>query len=179
MAAGGLPVVAPVDGIVRATCFWDGSTSGEGNHLWVELDAAAQSWTGATTWLHGDHLRSIQVDVGQRVRAGEALGTCGRTGNWSCAHLHLELCKLAPATWWQWPYGWSKAQVQGLYYDPVDWYRRTVALAGEQAGIPEEATVAIVNGAQQAAVQAVVWGQVWDPAAADFAIPASWREEWR
>lgn len=37
----------------------------------------------------------------------------------------------------------------------------------------------ILTGAQQAAVQAALWGEHWNPAAADFAIPAAWREEWK
>ena len=37
----------------------------------------------------------------------------------------------------------------------------------------------ILNGAQQAAVQAALWGNYWNPAMADFALPTAWRDEWK
>ena len=36
----------------------------------------------------------------------------------------------------------------------------------------------ILTGAQQAAVQAALWGEYWDPGAADHALPTAWRQEW-
>lgn len=174
----GLPVVAPVTGVVRAALFWDGSTPGEGNHVWVELDAPEQGWTGATTWMHVDHLQAIYCGVGDRLDAGDPLGTCGRSGFWDCAHTHLEFARGRPTSWYQWPFGWSRAQVEQAYYPPLEWFLATVTLAGALQG-GGAADVSILTGAQQAAVQAVVWDDLWDPAAAEFAIPTSWREEWK
>jgi len=37
------------------------------------------------------HLETIAVDVGDRVQAGQHIGTTGATGNVTGAHLHLEL----------------------------------------------------------------------------------------
>jgi murein DD-endopeptidase MepM/ murein hydrolase activator NlpD len=170
-ADAGLDVVAPLAGIVRAALPWDGSRRGEGNHLWLELtDEVAPG----PTWLHVDHLQAIAVHVGQRVAPGERLGWCGATGGWACAHLHLELLKGPPAQgFWQWPYQWTRAQVEAAYYRPLDWWN---AASARVQGAPEEAVVALLSGAQTAAVQAVMWnGQPFNP---DAAIAAAWRDEW-
>jgi murein DD-endopeptidase MepM/ murein hydrolase activator NlpD len=172
----GLPVVAPVAGVVRATIFWDGSTPGEGNHCWIELDAPEQSWTGATTWLHVDHLKMIYCGVGGRLAAGDPIGTCGRSGGWDCAHLHCELARARPASWWQWPYGWSRAQVEAAYYSPVEWFRATVTLAGAMHGGGTQ-EMAILSGAQQAAIATALFAPY--PFNPDTAIGGGWLAEWR
>src|SRR5262245_26318729 len=130
----GLPIVAAVGGVVRAVCLWDGWSSGEGNHVWIELDDARQGWTGGTTWQHVDHLQSVSVTDGEPVVAGQKIGTCGRTGGWSCAHCHWEMAKSRPSSWYQWPYGWSRSAVQAAYYDPLDWLQRSVAHAAAIQG---------------------------------------------
>jgi hypothetical protein len=129
----GVQVVAPVDGVVVAVLPWDGYTSGEGNHLWFY---ASDPRAVAPAYVHFDHLQAFAVDEGQQVEAGQLLGTCGRTGNWACAHSHEEFCKQAPGSWWQWPYGWSLAQVQGAYYDPGWWYQQTVQKAAGHEEVP-------------------------------------------
>jgi murein DD-endopeptidase MepM/ murein hydrolase activator NlpD len=128
--------------------------------------------------VHFDHLEGFApgVAVGQRVEAGQVVGWCGNSGGWSCAHLHTELLPTPPQDgWWQWPYGWSREAVEAAYYQPLAWWQ--AASARVQGATPEE-TQMILSGAQTSAIQAVVWGKQWDPAAADFAIPASWRDEW-
>lgn len=144
----GLDVVAPLAGVVRATLPWDGSRRGEGNHLWLELtDPVAPG----PTWLHLDHLQAIAVRVGQRVAPGERLGWCGATGGWACAHLHLELLKGPPAQgFWQWPYQWSRAQVEAAYYRPLDWW--TAASARVQ-GAPEEGNPVDTTAEERAAMR--------------------------
>ena len=169
----GLPCVAPLAGIARASLWSDGSP-GEGNHVWLELD---DPMLPGPTWLHNDHLQVIAVSPGQRLVPGQPYGLCGRTGGWDCAHAHVELLKGPPAHgWYQWPYGWSREAVEANYYDPAAWWR---AAAAKVQGASEEVVGMILSGAQAAAVQAVVWGGYWDPAAADFAIQTSWRAEWR
>ncbi len=170
----GLLVVAPLGAIVRATLFWDGSTAGEGNHVWLEVDSPDSP---GPTWVHIDHLDEIWCQEGQRLAPGDALGRCGRSGGWDCAHAHTELLKGPPEYgWWQWPYGWSRGQVEAAYYDPSVWWSAAVAKVGQA---PPEVVVSILSGAQAAAVQAVVWGEYWNPDAAEYAIPAAWRSEWR
>jgi hypothetical protein len=169
----GLPVVAMLDGVIEACLPWDGYRPGEGNHLWYRLDSALAP---APTWIHQDHLQSFAVRAGERVVAGQVIGACGSSGGWDCAHLHTELLPAAPEHgYWQWPYGWSRAQVEAAYYAPRDWW---AAASAKVQGAPEEAVVAILSGAQTSAIQAAVWGDYWTPDAADFAIPSSWRDEW-
>ena len=170
----GLLVVAPLGGIVRAALGWDYATPGEGNHVWVELDDPV---CPGPTWWHTDHLLEIWVREGQRLGPGEPIGTCGRSGGWDCAHAHTELLKGPPAAgYWQWPYGWSRAQVEAAYYAPRSWWDAAAAKVGQA---PPEVVTMILSGAQSAAVQAAVWGDYWNPAAADFAIESAWREQWR
>jgi murein DD-endopeptidase MepM/ murein hydrolase activator NlpD len=170
----GLPVVAPLAGVVRRLLHWDQYSSGEGNHLWLELlDDVAPG----PTWVHFDHLQAFAVGEGQRVIPGQVVAYCGRSGNWDCAHLHTELLPGPPAQgWYQWPYGWSQAQVEAAYYWPRAWWDAAVARVGQA---PPEIVSMILSGAQAAAVQAVVWGNYWRPGEADFAIQTSWRDEWR
>lgn len=130
----GLLVVAPLAGIVRATLPWDGRTPGEGNHVWVEMDDPCLP---GRTWWHTDHLREITVWVGQRLVPGQPIGSCGRSGGWDCAHAHSELLRDAPATgWYQWPYGWSRGQVEAAYWNPWDWWNSATALVLAEGNQP-------------------------------------------
>jgi murein DD-endopeptidase MepM/ murein hydrolase activator NlpD len=172
----GLLVVAPLAAIVRAAILWDGTTMGEGSHVWLEvvdeLDPGPVS-----TWVHYDHLQRIDCQVGQRLAAGERCGRAGRSGGWDCAHLHTELVKGPPPNgYWMWPYGWTQEQVEDVYYEPAAWWRAASARA---QGAPEEAVSMILSGAQTAVVQASIWGAYWNPEASEHAIQASWRDEWR
>ena len=54
------------------------------------------------------HLLTTSVDVGQRVTAGQHIGTSDNTGNSSGAHLHVEV---QPGPGWQ----------SGTYIDPQPW----------------------------------------------------------
>jgi hypothetical protein len=139
----GAGVVAPLGGVVRALFHWNGSSYGEGNHVWVELDDPC--CPGPTFW-HTDHLLDILVSVGQRVVPGQPIGLCGRTGGWDCAHAHTELAKSAPQDgWWQWPYGWSRAQVEAAYWNPTQWWQAATALvlAEAEQPIPPEVVMAM------------------------------------
>ena len=130
----GKAVVTPLAGVVRAVLPWNGSSLGEGNHLWVELDDVC---CPGPTWVHVDHLLDILVHEGQRLSPGETIGLCGRTGGWDCAHAHTELTKGPPATgYWQWPYGWSRAQVEAAYWNPSEWWARASALVYAEADHP-------------------------------------------
>jgi murein DD-endopeptidase MepM/ murein hydrolase activator NlpD len=136
----GLAVVAPLAGVVRSTLY---AASGEGNHLWFEIDDPC---CPGPTWLHLDHLQRIDAAVGGRVPAGGNLGTCGRTGGWDCAHLHTEFVQGKPANgYWQWPYGWSRAQVEDAYWQPLVWWNAASALALAEGGRPppEEVVMAM------------------------------------
>jgi hypothetical protein len=177
----GLLCVAPLAGVVRAALWWDGVTSGEGNHVWIELDDPC---CPAPTFLHNDHLQTILVNVGQRLTPGEPYGRCGRTGNWDCAHAHVELSQGAPTGgWWQWPYRWSRSQVEAAYYNPYWWWQAATSLVLAEANggptPPPEVIVSILSGAQTAAVEAAMFGDYWADTNPDFAIPTAWRERWQ
>ena len=169
----GAPVVAAVDAVVTYVGRWDGWSTGYGDY--VVLETTDERAT-PQVWLKHCHLDRILVNPGQLLRAGEQLGTCGHSGT-TWAHLHWEVIHTAPPSWGTWPYGWSVEQVERYWMRPADWYFATVATAMAQQGGGD--AVAILNGAQQAAIQAAVWGSYWNPDAADFAIPKSWREEWK
>lgn len=130
----GAAIVAPLAGIVRATLFWNGSSFGEGNHVWVELDDPCLP---GPTWWHTDHLLLIGCSVGQRLIPGEPIGQCGRSGGWDCAHGHTELLVSAPAQgWYQWPYAWSRAQVEAAYWNPSSWWAAASALVLAEGNQP-------------------------------------------
>jgi hypothetical protein len=134
----GALVVTPLAGVVRATLSWNGYSSGEGNHVWVELDDPCLP---GPTWWHTDHLERIDCSVGQRLAPGAAIGTCGRTGGWDCSHAHTELLTGPPQDgYWQWPYGWSRASVEAAYWSPSSWWDAATALvlAESQQPIPPE-----------------------------------------
>lgn len=173
----GALVVAPLAGVVRHTLY---AASGEGNHVWVEIDDPCSP---GPTWWHTDHLLRVDVREEQRLAPGESIGLCGRTGGWDCAHAHTELCKGAPSNGpWQWPYGWSRAQVEAEYWNPHFWWdAATVLVQAEQAGgpvPPPEVIEMILSGAQTASVQAAMFGDYWASTAPEFAIPTAWRDRW-
>lgn len=169
----GLDAVAPLAGVVRAALPWDGSRRGEGNHVWLELtDEVAPG----PTWLHVDHLQAIAVRVGQRVAPGERLGWVGRSGGWACAHLHLELLKGPPAQgFWQWPYQWSRAQVEAAYYRPLDWWH---AASAKVQGAPEEVVMAVLQDWQlKGWVLADLYQQAGVPYNPESATATAWCDE--
>ncbi len=75
----GTPILAASDGIVIAA----GPTGGYGN--WVKLRHA-----DGTVTLYG-HLSAWNVEVGQRVWAGDQIAKMGNTGNSTGPHLHFEV----------------------------------------------------------------------------------------
>jgi hypothetical protein len=178
----GAAVVSPLDGVVTFVGVWDGSSTGFGNHLAILVDdeRAAQR-----CYVHPAHLDAMFVREGQRVSAGELVATCGKSGSQPYAHCHLAQWPRSPVElglpggwdFWQTP-GWQypREWVASVTLDPEAWFWASVAKAGQA---PPEVVRMILSGAQAAAVQAVVWGEYWNPDAADFAIPAAWRSEWR
>jgi murein DD-endopeptidase MepM/ murein hydrolase activator NlpD len=75
----GTPVLAASDGVVIAA----GPTGGYGN--WVKLRHA-----DGTVTLYG-HLSAWNVEIGQRVWAGDQIAKMGNTGNSTGPHLHFEV----------------------------------------------------------------------------------------
>lgn len=130
----GAQIVAPLACVVRQTLFWNLTSAGEGNHVWCEITDPCSP--GPTFW-HSDHLLTISCVVGQRLNPGESIGQAGRSGGWECAHDHTELTKGPPAQgWWQWPYGWSRAQVEAAYWNPSAWWNAATALVHAEGSAP-------------------------------------------
>lgn len=75
----GTPVLAASDGVVVSA----GPYAGYGNMVKVRH-------SDGTVTLYG-HLSSWQVDVGQRVWAGDQIASMGNTGNSTGPHLHFEV----------------------------------------------------------------------------------------
>lgn len=130
----GAGVVTPLAGVVRQTLFWNGTSSGEGNHVWVE---ANDPCAPGPTWFHVDHLLDISCTVNQRLSPGDPIGLCGRSGNWDCAHAHWEMLTGPPEQgYWQWPYGWSRAKVEAAYWSPSSWWAAATALVLAEGNQP-------------------------------------------
>ncbi len=90
-AAAGLVIVAECDAHVKATGAWygcdhDGSLQVSGCGWWVEIRHADSV---ITRYCHMG--RRPDVVVGQEVRAGQAIGVVGATGNVTGPHLHFEV----------------------------------------------------------------------------------------
>jgi hypothetical protein len=170
----GARVVAPLGGIVTDVLWWDGVSQGFGNHLamWIDDPQAADA-----CYLHAAHLDSMRVLPGQRVAAGELLGTCGKSGFQPYAHTHAAMWwEVPPGGWSFWQSGYSKDWVAAHTLSPQDWFWASVAKA---QGAPEEAVSMILSGAQTAAVQAAMFGDYWEATAPQFAIPTAWRDRWQ
>ncbi len=84
-AATGTPVVAP----------WSGLVTGEswgpayGNHVVIDFDRLPDGSVGL--WGVLAHLHTKTVKPGDRVTAGQVIGTSGATGNVTGPHLHFEI----------------------------------------------------------------------------------------
>lgn len=138
-------VYCAAPGIVRFRHVWDGQTYGEGTHVWIEHAGAS-----ASAWAHYDHLQVATVREGERVARGSVIGTCGKSGFQTWAHLHFEVARSKPASWWQWPRGWQLSRVEGTYLNPHLWLRA-------QQGVP------IVDGFSDTALSKIgqaLWGDV-------------------
>jgi murein DD-endopeptidase MepM/ murein hydrolase activator NlpD len=81
----GSEVVAPDEGRVLDTYHRRGEWRMGGRYLHLRTEDGRR-------WYFG-HLATVDVRPGQRVRAGDVLGTVGQTGNasHSCPHLHLQV----------------------------------------------------------------------------------------
>ena len=107
---------------------------------------------------------------------GEQIGLCGRTGNWSCAHAHTELTYARPSSWYQWPYGWARFQVEAVYQNPYTWWQAATALVLADGGqpIPPE-TVKMLEDWQLAGW---VMAQLWQWAGIPFNPEAGTTKAW-
>ena len=91
----GVPVVCFADGTVAERLEWDGWSYGLGNVGLVEhrLFAKQGAEEGVRVWSMYAHLEGFDERFvpGARVEAGQPIGTCGKSGGQTWAHLHFEL----------------------------------------------------------------------------------------
>lgn len=89
LAAPGTPVLAAADGVVAFV----GEESTYGNLVVIN---SADEWQTRYA-----HLETIQVKIGQQVKAGDTIGTIGTTGQPDIKepHLHFEVRYQSPAGW--------------------------------------------------------------------------------
>lgn len=78
----GIPVRASTDG----TVIFAGYTKGYGRNVRISYTYAGKNYMTLVS-----HLATISVQVGEKVRQGQELGTCGSTGRSSAPHIHWEL----------------------------------------------------------------------------------------
>jgi len=168
----GKPVRAPTDCVVRRVLPWDRLTTGFGNHVWLEATDGH--------WLHLAHLHAIACREGERLPRRALLGTCGKTGNWQWAHTHWEVTYAKPASWTQWPTGWSKDRVLDVYMDPFAYLAATWPGAAETGEDTPEMEEPVLNDAElEHEARAQVWREFYAEGTSDFAIPKRWKAELR
>ncbi|MBX7152095.1 peptidoglycan DD-metalloendopeptidase family protein [bacterium] len=78
----GLPVRASTDGVVA----FAGYMRGYGRTVKIDYMYGGHKYTTLVS-----HLATISVDIGETVKQGQELGTCGTTGRSSAPHVHWEL----------------------------------------------------------------------------------------
>lgn len=97
----GMDVKCLGDGVVEACIFWNGSSYGFGNHIFIrhelteELYQAIKRDYGIDSrilYSHYAHLSKIAVNVGQEVNKGQLIAKLGNSGT-VYAHVHVELRK--------------------------------------------------------------------------------------
>lgn len=116
----GADVVAIANGVVDYIGPIGKSNRGLGNFIVIE-------YPGYAKWSQYCHLGEVFARVGQKVKAGEVVATCGNTGT-TWAHVHGELFGLTTyllkKTWWRgaflfYPSGKTKEWVASHYDDIV------------------------------------------------------------
>jgi hypothetical protein len=115
----GSEILSPVDGMVAHTedghvdiapARWlrrPSRRAPAGNYVAIEVaaDGLRASREVASVYVLLCHLKqgSVRVNVGQSIRAGEAIGLCGNSGNTTVPHLHMHAQDHAKIA-----FGWTK-----------------------------------------------------------------------
>lgn len=96
-------VICSLPGIVSKTGY---DTGGYGRYALVSHDGGVETLYG--------HLQICLVSPGQKIKAGEAIGLGGSTGNATGPHLHFE------------------TRYRGVAIDPVSWFNLSEKLRGRE-----------------------------------------------
>lgn len=148
----GQPVVTPLDGVVVYVGRGDGWGQDFGNHVAVYVDDARAI---VPCYVHVAHLDQILCQEGQRLDAGDLLGTCGKTDNQPYAHTHAALWREPPPgnDWNFWQSGYSQQWVADHTYDPRWWFSASSEKAGSM-GPPEDEIPMSTTAAERAGYKA-------------------------
>jgi hypothetical protein len=137
----GQPVVTPLDGTVVYVGHGDGWGQDFGNHVAVYVDDPRAV---APCYLHVAHLDQIGCGEGERLLAGETIGTCGKTDNQPYSHVHAAFWREPPPgnNWNFWQVGYSQQWVADHTYEPRWWFRESSSKAGQslEEAIPMDTT---------------------------------------
>ena len=176
----GAAVVAPLDCVVTDVLWWDGVSSGFGNHLAVWIDDARAS---EGCYLHVAHLDDMCVWPGQRVPAGQLLGTLREDpGGRPTPTAHTALWHAKPPGGWNfWQTGKSQDWVAQHTLDPRRGSgRRSRRRARWRDGRATPAPGGVHDPDRSTAGRRAgrPLGRALGPGAADHALPTAWRQEW-
>ncbi|WP_193070958.1 M23 family metallopeptidase [Brevibacterium sp. FME37] len=106
----GRPVLAMVDGVVVNASDWQWdhrSRTSRLSHVYLAIEQTVRTM-GGPHWIFGNHVtiraddgtfavvahirrRSLRVQVGDRVKAGDLIADCGNSGNSTEPHVHAQL----------------------------------------------------------------------------------------
>jgi len=111
----GKPILCIGNGYVEKCLYWDGSTKGFGNHVFIKHTLE----DGSVWYSHYCHLDSITCKEGQDIDMGSEIGKCGGSGGWP-SHLHLEIRKATGKgyNFWPKPPEYTKEWIASNYADP-------------------------------------------------------------
>ena len=131
----GRPIVAMYDGIVKY------SRAGSG---WGNMMVIHHPDLGPNIYSRLAHFDKRYVSVGEKVTAGQLIGTCGRTGTTS-PHCHFEVWKRKLPTWTKYIYGWSKAEMFKYFHDPIDYIKATNLTINKKEEVPDYAKPSVAK----------------------------------
>ena len=143
-----LPVVSFAAGTVVYRGEWDGVSYGYGNYGLVEHQIGE-----LRLWSLYAHLDGFEpaFRVGERVGAGERIGTCGKSGWQGWAHLHFEIRYVGPPEMEPWYWG-GRLSPEGLSERYADPYTLMRAL-GTLGALPEGRAELSVDAGAYAALE--------------------------
>jgi len=111
---------APLLSLTKMRLAYSGVARGFGNHQWWEV-IDGSDYQGA--YVHYAHANEfIYSDVDTVVERGDAIGTCGKSGNQYAAHLHFVVAKswLGP-TYYGGP-SLTVDEVRAATHDPIEFW---------------------------------------------------------
>jgi len=112
----GDPLFAVADGIVTYRAYG----RGWGWHLFIIHSINHKKYGKVRFWSHYAHLQERpSIKEGERVKCGQKIAKCGKSGGWRYPHLHAELRK-NPLGVNFFPYGKSRSWVKARYYNPLE-----------------------------------------------------------